>query len=296
MDTYELTLKPSGLRPTLPKTFWWATASILLMPIGAFGPWATVFGVLTYRGTDGNAGWTVVGAAALAAIATGFFARRRRRWLCVVMFLSAAAATATAAYNLNDIRSLNTSLEGVDLMSTGWGIYVALAGSVSLLLASIVLGAQTERRGETIVIPGSAAKARLRRPWGVFFLSIVTFGLYHLYWYYEANRELKDYGAGTNPVLSLLAQFPGALLIVPPFVSWWRFFGRLREAQGRAGCAERVDHTTGIVLYVIAFFLLPFELVYAQRHLNALWEKAGSTVPADDPLVNPAPVPPTAPV
>jgi LPXTG-motif cell wall-anchored protein len=210
MDTYELALRPSGLRPALPKTFWWATASIVLMPIGAFGPWATVFGVLTYRGTDGNAGWTVVGAAALAAIATGFFARRRRRWLCVVMFLSAAAATATAAYNLNDIRSLNTSLEGVDLMSTGWGIYVALAGSVSLLLASIVLGAQTERRGETIVIPGSAAKARLRRPWGVFFLSIVTFGLYHLYWYYEANRELKDYGAGTSPVLSLLAQFPGA--------------------------------------------------------------------------------------
>jgi hypothetical protein len=27
-----------------------------------------------------------------------------------------------------------------------------------------------------------------------------------------------------------------------------------------------------------------------------LWEKAGSAVPTDNPLVNPAPVPPTAPV
>jgi hypothetical protein len=92
----------------------------------------------------------------------------------------------------------------------------------------------------------------------------------------------------------LLAQFPGALLIVPPFVSWWRFFGRLQEAQGRAGCAERVDHTTGIVVYVIPFFMLPFELVYAQQHLDALWREARSAGPADDPFVNPAPVPPTA--
>ena len=292
MDTYELIHTPPA-RPALPKTFWWAASSVVLMAVGAFGPWATVLGVMTYSGTDGNAGWTVVVSAVIGAIALGLLVRWRTRWLCAVPFLAGAAGAATAAYNINDISSFNTSLGGDELMSMGWGIYIALAGSISLLLASVAVGAQTERRGETVVIPGSDAKARLRRPWGVFALSIVTFGVYHLYWYYQANRELKDYGVGTNPVLSLLAQFPGALLIVPPFISWWRFFGRIRAAQARAGCAEQIDHTTGIVLYVVAFFLLPFELVYAQQHLNGLWRQTGSTAPAHDPFVNPAPVPPT---
>ena len=294
MDTYELSYRPPASRPALAKTFWWAAASIVLMVVGAFGPWATILGFVTYSGTDGNAGWTVVGAAAIGAVAVGILIRWRRRWLCIVPFLAAAAGAATAAYNLNDISSFNVPLDGADLISADWGIYVALAGSISLLLASVALGAQTERRGETIVIPGSTATARIRRPWGVFALSIVTFGVYHLYWYYQANRELKDYGVGNHPVLSLLAQVPGALLIVPPFVSWWRFFERLRQAQGRAGCAERVDHTTGIVLYLIAFFLLPFELVYAQKHLNRLWRQAGSSAPVPDPLANPAPMPSTA--
>ena len=157
MDTYELIQRPPA-RPTFPRTLLWAAASIVLMVVGAFGPWATVLGVFTYSGTDGSAGKTVIGAAAIAALAVGFVARLRRRWLCIVPFLAAAAGVATAAYNLHDISTMNTSFDGVDLVSTGWGIYVALAGSISLLLASIVLGVQTDSGVETIVIPGSTAR------------------------------------------------------------------------------------------------------------------------------------------
>jgi hypothetical protein len=71
----------------------------------------------------------------MTSIAAEAAARRRRR--TPRRLARRRAATATAAYNLNDIRSLKASLKGVDLMRTGWGIYVALAGSVSLLLASI---------------------------------------------------------------------------------------------------------------------------------------------------------------
>ena len=294
MDTYELTYRPPASRPTLPKTFWWAAASIVLMPIGAFGPWAKLLEEFTVNGTDDNAGWTVVGSAVFAAVALAFFVRWRRRWICVVAFLAAAAGAATAAYNINDISNFDASFGG-GVAEAGWGIYLALVGSISLMLASLVLGAQTKSSVETVVIRGSTAEAKLRRPWGVFALSIVTFGLYHLYWYYQANRELRDYGFGTKLFRSLLAQFPGALLIVPPFVSWWRFFGRLQEAQSRAGCARRVDHTTGIFLYLIAFFLLPFELVYAQRHLNALWQQLPAAPPADEAFINAAPIPRTAP-
>ena len=86
---------------------------------------------------------------------------------------------------------------------------------------------------------------------------------------------------GTSPLTSLLAQTLGALLIVPPFVSWWRFFDRLLLAQGRANTVDRVDHGLGFLLYVIAVFFLPFELVYAQKHLNALWETVTAASPAD---------------
>jgi hypothetical protein len=171
---------------------------------------------------------------------------------------------------------------------------VALVGSISLLLASLVLGVQTKSPAERVAIPGSTRTAKLRSPWGVFFLATVTFGVYGLYWYYQANRELKDYGVGSSPLRSLLAQFPGALLIVPAFVSWWRFFGRILEAEDRAGCSGRVDHAVGFVLYLIAFFLLPFELVYVQQYLNELWRRVASAAPAEEPFTNPAPIPQTA--
>ena len=124
---------------------------------------------------------------------------------------------------------------------------------------------------ETVAIPGSSGKAKIRSPWGVFVLAIVTLGIYYLYWYYQANRELRDYGFGTSPTTSLLALFPGGIIIVPPFVTFWTFFGRLRAAEDRAGLTGGADQWLGFVLYIIAFFFLPFELVYAQQHLNRLW-------------------------
>ena len=68
--------------------------------------------------------------------------------------------------------------------------------------------------------PGSIVK--LRDPIMVVVLTVVTFGIYHLFWWYYANRELADYGRargvdelGDNPTMSVLALFPGGLLIVP---------------------------------------------------------------------------------
>jgi len=59
---------------------------------------------------------------------------------------------------------------------------------------------------------------------------------------------------------------------VPPFVSEWRFFSRIAAAERRAGFEDRLNHVLGFVLWLVALFLLPFEAVYAQRHLNRLWE------------------------
>jgi hypothetical protein len=115
------------------------------------------------------------------------------------------------------------------------------------------------------------AQVKLRNPWGVFLLVIVTLGIYYLVWYYKANRELRDFGSDVSPGVALLAITLGGLIIIPPFVSEWRFFKRIGEAQQRAGLEHRISHVTGFLLYLIALILLPFEAVYGQHHLNRLW-------------------------
>jgi hypothetical protein len=123
---------------------------------------------------------------------------------------------------------------------------------------------------QTVDIRGRTAK--IRSPWGTFFLSLLTFGIYYLVWYFKTNKELRDVsGIDVSPGVSLLAMSVGALLIVPPFVSQWRFYKRIKQAQERAGLEHTISHVTGFVLYLIALFLLPFEAPYAQHHLNRLW-------------------------
>jgi hypothetical protein len=120
------------------------------------------------------------------------------------------------------------------------------------------------------------ARVKIRSPWGVFFLSLVTLGIYYLVWYYKVNRELRDFGIGTSPLTSLIAFSIGGLIIVPPFVSIWNTLGRINEAEEKAGSPARISRGLGFVLFLIAFFFLPIELPYMQEHLNQTWRAAAS--------------------
>jgi uncharacterized protein DUF4234 len=123
---------------------------------------------------------------------------------------------------------------------------------------------------EVLTFPGG--KAKVRSPWGVFFLSLFTLGIYYLVWYYKTNRELRDIsGIDVSPGVALLAISLGGLLIVPPFVSQWRYYKRIRRAQEAAGLDNRISEVTGLLFFVVAIVLLPFEVTYAQHHLNRLW-------------------------
>ena len=123
---------------------------------------------------------------------------------------------------------------------------------------------------------------KLRRPWVAFVLAIVTLGIYYLYWYYVSNADLNEYGERldeqSNPLrvsagLATLAVSVGALLIVPPFISQWRFYRRIRKAQYLAGGMDpKINPNFGFFLFLVALVLLPFEILYAQGHLNQLWE------------------------
>ena len=123
---------------------------------------------------------------------------------------------------------------------------------------------------DDVVVRG--AHVRVRSPVLVFLLAIVTFGIYYLYWYYAVNRELRDAaGIDVSPFVALLAVTLGWVVLVPPFVSWSRTFERIRAAQRAAGVPGEASPVLGLVLYVVAVYLLPIELLYGQSELNRLW-------------------------
>ena len=92
-------------------------------------------------------------------------------------------------------------------------------------------------------IRNSESRVKIRSPWAAALLPIVTLGIYHLVWWYRINCELRDYGRargydlGQNPTNSVLAVFPGALIIVPAMIDLL--------ARDQAGPGGRAPRGTG---------------------------------------------------
>ena len=132
---------------------------------------------------------------------------------------------------------------------------------------------------EQVQVRGAAVK--IRNPLLVFLWSLVTFGIYYVVWYYKINRELRDAaGIDVSPGVALLAITLGWIVLVPPFVSWYRTFQRIVGAQRSAGLAQEASPTLGFILFVIAVFLVPVEVVYAQDELNKIWRREAATAVA----------------
>lgn len=136
---------------------------------------------------------------------------------------------------------------------------------------------------QTVNIQGSSSSAKIRNPLGVVALSLVTFGIYFLFWYYFVNRELKDFGeahgteeCGTSPGTSLLAVTLGAFILVPPFVSIFNFFKRMNAASRLAGAGDGFDAGLGILLWI---FLSPIALYLYQQNLNKVWQPSNAVTP-----------------
>lgn len=128
---------------------------------------------------------------------------------------------------------------------------------------------------------GTDHEVKVRNPWAVALLPIITLGIYHLVWWYRINKELKAYGEakgydlGQNPVNSLLALFPGGIIIVPALVSYWRGTKRVQGASKIAG-REPVSGWISLVLYLI---IAPAFWAYLQVSLNNIWEQEAKAAP-----------------
>ena len=131
---------------------------------------------------------------------------------------------------------------------------------------------------EEIQIAGTGATAKVRNPFGVIGLSIITLGIYFFFWWYYINREMRDLGRargvdlGQNPTNSVLALIPGGLIIVPAIVTEWTTSARIESAQEAVGLDRRVS---GPIVFILLFLIGPVGVWYAQSELNKVWRTQG---------------------
>ncbi len=130
-------------------------------------------------------------------------------------------------------------------------------------------------------IRGSEHEVKVRSIWAAALLPLITLGIYHLVWWYKVNKELKGYGEakgydlGQNPTNSLLALFPGGLIIIPALITYWNGTKRIMGAAKIAG-REPVNGWISIVLYLV---IAPAFWAYLQNSLNHIWEQEGEVLP-----------------
>ena len=152
---------------------------------------------------------------------------------------------------------------------------------------------------QEVAIAGTGSTAKLRNPWGVLGLSIITLFIYYFFWWYFINREMRDFGRargvdlGQNPGNSVLAASLGALIIVPAIITQWRTADRMQRTQETAGLERTAN---GPIIFVLILLIWPVGVWYAQNELNKAWEaQAEGGTPASLPPTEPAAAPPPPP-
>jgi hypothetical protein len=136
---------------------------------------------------------------------------------------------------------------------------------------------------QELEIRNTNERVKLRSPWGAALLPIITFGIYHLVWWYRINRELRDFGRakgydlGQSPTNSLLAAFPGGLILVPALITYWRGGQRIQGAARLAG----KEPINGLIAVLLFFVISPALWWYIQDSLNGVWRSEATALPGE---------------
>lgn len=114
---------------------------------------------------------------------------------------------------------------------------------------------------EEVFIAGSENRAKIRNPWGVLGLGIITLGIYLIFWWYYVNREMRDLGRargvsglGENPGLSTVAYALGGFLLAIPTV--WTIVTTTQRVQRSQRVVGVRDPLNGWIAALIWIFTL----------------------------------------
>ena len=139
---------------------------------------------------------------------------------------------------------------------------------------------------------GTGATGKIRGFGAGLGLTIITLGIYHYYWYFQINDELKEVGrakgdgelAASKPINSLMAILFGGLLIVPPWVSVYRTCKRVKRAEELGGVKHTIHPMWALaLLFPLGILIIPalFHYSIVTKHQNrALLAASGQPVPA----------------
>lgn len=141
---------------------------------------------------------------------------------------------------------------------------------------------------ETVMIQGQSYLKR--NPLGVLGLTFITIGIYGLYWYYKANQEIQRYtGDQTiSPTRSLLAVFPGGIVIVPALIAFYNTANHVAQMEQQRGISSQISPAITVVIGLVFSIAVG---IYVQEHLNRVWDSASaaSARPSPPPPLPPAP-------
>lgn len=136
--------------------------------------------------------------------------------------------------------------------------------------------------GDTFNPAGTTRDVKVRGPVWVGLWSLT--GIYAIYWFYVATKDLSEYGRakgrdlGQNPTMSLLAiLFGWILLFVPTIIAIVRFVKRAQQAQLLSGREQTLNGWFCLVLQLVGLGVV-FN-AYVQSELNKAWAAEGGPVP-----------------
>jgi len=90
-----------------------------------------------------------------------------------------------------------------------------------------------------------------RSPVAVFFLAILTLGIYQLVWYVKTGRELRSKGA----------EVPTAWLLIIPIAN---IYWLIKWCQG----VGKVANFSAVAAFLVLLFLGPIGVAIIQSHFN----------------------------
>ncbi len=123
--------------------------------------------------------------------------------------------------------------------------------------------------GDTFNPAGAARDVKVRGPVWVAVWSLVTFGIYGIYWAYKSHDEIKKHsGVGVGGVVGLV------IWIVISIVSIFIIPSEVRQMYEKDGRESPVRGTTGLWNLLILIGTIIW-LVKVQRALNRYWESKG---------------------
>jgi hypothetical protein len=118
------------------------------------------------------------------------------------------------------------------------------------------------------------AVGKVRNPWGVIGLSIITLGIYSLYWQYATFKEMKDFsgegiGGGLGLLLAILISVVNVFLMPAEVGHLYVAAGRERPVRGPTGF--------WVLIPIVGGFIW---VIKVQGALNRFWGSVGAPLSA----------------